>query len=161
MAAHHATESVVHVPLSNGGFAIVDAADAELVLSRRWHGKQRRKQSPIYAYTTSRRLLLAMHRLVAGATPGLQVDHRDRDGLNNRRSNLRLCTNAQNQWNRVKVRGGSQYKGVNRCGRKWRAVIRVDGQQVHLGYFRVEEEAAKAYDAAAVQLFGEFARLNF
>lgn len=91
------------------------------------------------------------------------VDHKDRNGLNNQRSNLRVCTYALNVANSPARTG--RYKGVsisNRAhGVKWRATITYKGIQYHLGYFYTEEEAAIAYDLEARKLFGEYAILNF
>lgn len=111
---------------------------------------------------------LSMHRLVVGAEPGQQVDHVNRDGLDNRRANLRLATNGQNRAN-SRSASASGYKGVYRVPNKgvyrttdkWRAQIRAGGRIIHLGYFGDAETAARAYDAAAREYFGEFARGNF
>jgi HNH endonuclease/AP2 domain len=107
-----------------------------------------------------------MHRLVLGVTdPKIEVDHRDNDGLNNVRSNLRIATKSQNAQNRSFVRGKSRYKGVtwNTKRSEWRANIFVNGHQKFLGAFPEdrEQEAARAYDTAARCYFGEFAHLNF
>ena len=99
------------------------------------------------------------------------LDHKDRDGLNNQKSNLRICTTSQNNHNRRKGRRkgrktSSIYKGVYGWLGSWKAQIGflgISGQQIHryLGCFSVEEEAAKVYDQAAREYFGEFAALNF
>lgn len=106
-----------------------------------------------------------MHRFILGITdPTVQVDHRDTDGLNNRRCNLRIATNVQSSQNRRKrINCASQYKGVNwhACRGTWRVRIQVEGKRVSLGTYRSEIEAAKVYDQAAVKHFGAFALLNF
>jgi hypothetical protein len=101
-----------------------------------------------------------MHRVILGLADGdpTQVDHRNHDGLDNRRSNLRTATPPQNNGNQLKRKGTtSKYKGVSRYkGRRWRAAI----QRRHLGIFGSEEAAATAYNVAASEVFGEYAHLN-
>jgi hypothetical protein len=153
-----------------GHVALVDDEDYELVSQYQWCRKTD-KQGMIYArrkYPPTgdgvQRYQL-MHSLITGLS---YVDHIDRDGLNNQRSNLRTASHAQNMQNRRWAAGSSQYKGVcwhRRIG-KWQAYTAVsqpggNGRKIHLGYFQNEEEAARAYDAAARERFGEFAYLNF
>ncbi len=108
--------------------------------------------------------ILSMHREIIEPPAGLLVDHRNRNGLDNRRDNLRPATHSQNACNRPKKKKtSSRYIGVSfrkRAG-KWAAVIRNKGKKTWLGYFSSEIEAAKAYDAAARKYHGEFASLNF
>lgn len=105
-----------------------------------------------------------LHRVVIGAEPGQEVDHVDANRLNNTRENLRICSRAENMMNRHCFRGGhSGFKGVTfhkRLG-KWAAQITSKNKNKWLGSFDDEAEAARAYDAAARELFGSFARLNF
>lgn len=105
-----------------------------------------------------------MHRLIMNPGPGMVVDHINGNKLDNRRENLRICTPAENARNCGSFRNStSRYKGVHLCSRsgKWRAKIHVNKMHFKIGYFATEEEAARAYDARARELHGEFARLNF
>ena len=102
-------------------------------------------------------------RVIMGSPDGLVVDHINRDKLDNRKSNLRICTLTQNTYNQEKhAEGSSIFKGVHfdKGTRKWRARISPNRKSVHLGLFKTEEEAAKAYDNAAKEFFGEYACLN-
>ncbi len=108
--------------------------------------------------------LISIHRLLLGATKGQQVDHINRNGLDNRRENLRFCTNVQNAQNRKPRKGSSsRYKGVSwdKNTEAWIAQIGIDGKLVRIGKFGNEHLAAEAYDAFAIKYFGEFARPNF
>lgn len=146
---------MAEIRLTQGKIAIVDDADLPLLDGRPWCAQKTRH----HWYAVSRGI--TMHRLLAGAE-GLQVDHIDGDGLNNRRSNLRVGTVSQNQANRRTAFGASRFKGVNRekRGKPWRAAIKVNGRKIHLGAFEDEAEAARAYDQAALEYFGEFACTN-
>jgi hypothetical protein len=154
------------IPLTQGQIALVDDEDYETVSTYRWHFKAGRRTG--YARTEFRDpdgivTSIYMHSLLMGVDPdGRQVDHRDLDGLNNQRSNLRWATRAQQVQN-ISVRRdcAAGLKGVYRKNKKWRATIVVSGKRTALGSFSTKEEAGRAYDAKAVELFGEFARLNF
>jgi AP2 domain len=106
-----------------------------------------------------------MHIAIVGSgDPAIQIDHRDGDGLNNRRANMPLATVSGNQANQKKGdRGKSRYKGVSRRRdrKHWRAQIRVRGKNIERGSFRTERAAARAYDRLARRHFVRFARLNF
>jgi hypothetical protein len=105
-----------------------------------------------------------MHRVLLNAPAGLVVDHRDCNGLNNRKSNLRLCTHQENSYNqRPRLGGTSRFRGVcwHKAKNKYIALIQKEGKRYFLGLFGDEIEAAVVYDIKAMELFGEFAYFNF
>lgn len=171
LAIDPATGGVL-IPLGSrkhrGICAIVDRDDVPLVLASTW-SPQKGRQSTFYAQATGGRdrshVGKLMHRVILGVTdPQMQVDHINHDGLDNRRCNLRLATNQQNQFNRrPNLNASSPYRGVSRVGTddKWEVEIIVDGERTYLGSYYVEELAARVYDVAAVARFGEFANTNF
>lgn len=117
----------------------------------------------LYASARVNKKSTQMHRLIMGVTdPKIKTDHKDHDGFNCQRYNLRIATNSQNGANRT-AKGKSKYLGVfATCkSNKWRAQIRTNGRFIHLGVFLLEEDAAKAYDKEAIKRHGEFANLNF
>jgi hypothetical protein len=151
---------IARIPLSRGLFATVDLADLEAVEPYAWfaHGTG----AHIYAGTQRDCQKFFMHTLLMRPAPGLLVDHIDRDGLMNRRCNMRLATQSENCRNAVSNVGGTPFKGVafHRHSGLYHAVIRHDGRQISLKYHRTPELAAAAYDVAAERLHGAFALTN-
>lgn len=113
------------------------------------------------AYDNGMKRPILMHRFIIGAAPDVEVDHRNEDKLDNRRSNLREATHSGNAINRSATRAKSGYRGVSRDKKTWAASIQVERKTLYLGSFKRPEAAAVAYDAAARRHHGEFARLNF
>jgi hypothetical protein len=149
------------VLLTKGKIALIDDEDWEVVSQHKWCAQHAGK-GYFYAYSRSGSKGLKMHRFIMDAKPGEEVDHINGDTLDNRRKNLRICSRKNNQQNRYKAWGTSQYKGVSWYKRhsKWVAKIHQEGKPTHLGYFDSEIEAAQAYDTKAKELFGEFANIN-
>ena len=150
---------VRRIPLGNGLFATVDAADYERVSKHKWYAK--RHGPTVYATCIRKGRVVYMHRMIMRARKGTIVDHIDGNGLNNRQCNLRLCTHQQNQANRGPCGGSSRFVGVYWNGNKWQAEMRCSGEYFYLGVFDDEVEAAKARDRKAYELHGEYAYLNF
>lgn len=157
---------MIRVPLSKGYIAIVDDEDA-WVLRFRWHASEKHRvdgTKVIYARADVDGKKVGLHGLLLGSVEGFFVDHRDGDGLNCRRGNLRQASKSQNGGNRRK-RGDCnyRYKGISKLPNRkslWRADICINGKGTYLGCFKSDTEAAIAYNRAAAHHFGEFARLN-
>lgn len=159
------------IPLTQGKVALVDAEDFQRVSQFKWHAFKN-QSGKWYARSTSlvRKIgkSLWMHRLILNIGDEHKVDHRDGDGLNNQRTNLRAATSAQNSYNMaLRPTSLSGYKGVSRYNTRhrytgeWVASIKHNGKRLYLGKFKDPKDAALAYDAKAKELFGEFAWLNF
>lgn len=159
----------MQIPLRKGGFTIVDDQDASLALAFNWrrHEDKRTPGRTEYAAFTILKAgkvkLLLLHRLIMQAQDGERIDHIDGNGLNNSRSNLRRCTQSQNRANGRQWKiPPSGFRGVYQRGAKWFSAISTGGRSLsYLGTFTSKEDAARAYDAAAFEKWGEFARLNF
>jgi hypothetical protein len=157
----------VYLALTRGLKALIDAADLELVGRFRWHAYTQSSGRNYVRSCPKRGTQLHLHRVILGAQDGYVVDHANGNSLDNRRSNLRLCTVQENCRNKSAYRdrklAAGSYLGVSlSCGGNFQAQLRRgDGASVNLGVFAQAEDAARAYDAAAVEHFGEFAALNF
>lgn len=154
------------IPLTQGKVAIVDDDMYDYLSQWKWYARKDGKNW--YAQRNDGikpfRKLVLMHREITNAPNGMDVDHWNRNGLDNRRENLRVCTRTENSRNAgLRITNKSGYKGVcwNKQHRVYDAHIRVDGKFLYLGSFSDSREAARAYDAAAKKHYGEFAWLNF
>jgi len=146
---------------TNNGFQFsVSDIDAERISRHRWTAHTANASGKPYIRTYVHGKTIYLHRMLTGCPPTMRVDHKDTDTLNNMRPNLRVTTHDQNNLNRCGF-GLSGYKGVTREKTRFRARITFEEKTRSLGGFATAIEAAKAYDAAAFELFGEFAWLNF
>jgi hypothetical protein len=153
------------IPLTKGKLAIVDDEDYEYLNVNKWYCS-----TTGYATRATRRdhnhkqKRIMMHREIIKAPVDVQVDHIDGNRLNNTKENLRLVTRQQNQMNRrkLKTNSSSKYKGVTFYSKVnlWVATIYFKNKRIHLGYYKTELDAAKAYNNAAKEVHGEYARLN-
>ena len=148
------------IPLTQGKFAIVDDDDYEYLMQWKWYfdrGYARRG-----VCKNGKLTFFLMHRVVAKTAKGLCTDHKNRNKLDNRKDNLRICNYSENAQNMMTKHGNSRFKGVHfhRKDMVWQSYIKHNGKQVHLGSFDCEIEAAKAYNSAAQEFFGEFSCLN-
>lgn len=149
------------VTLTKGYVAVIDAADVHLFYGQNWGVFPR--PGVTYATRGENGTTTYMHRIIMRPEKGFVVDHIDNDGLNNRRSNLRIVTQAENLWNsRVKRTSASGIKGVKWDAErgKWMARIRKHGRQHFLGRFPTMEDAQAAYAAASAELHGKYGRIS-
>jgi len=165
------------IPLTRGKVAMVDDADYEWLMQWKWCARPTQwKDSQKVTWYACRRIRkgerakrvgnISMHTVIMGMAPGEDCDHRDGNGLNNQRFNLRPCNDHGNNGNKGLPRNNSSgLKGVslardrNRT-KKWKACIFKNGKPVQLGRFLTKREAGMAYDVAALEYFGEFAKTN-
>ncbi len=160
-------DKIIH--LTKGKITVVDADEYDKLNSVKWQFQATNKY-PDIGYATRGNTQLtkySMHRVITNAPKGMHVDHENGDRLDNRRQNLRVCTPGENIINmQLLPRNTSGFKGVTTGytrvdgTKSWRAALGIDNKRVALGSFLTAEDAARAYDAAAIEEFGEFARTN-
>lgn len=157
--------TTLELDLADGHRAVIDRADEALVTGFDWRPQVHAKT--VYVHAWHRNLHVYLHRLIIGAGTDEQVDHKNGDGLDNRLLNLRVATKSENGANRPKDTNRhraaftSTFKGVywDKKRETWVAIIH-DKKSRYLGRFDNEESAARAYDVAALEVWGDFARLN-
>jgi hypothetical protein len=154
------------ISLTQNKSAIIDSEDYDNVKNHTWYAN---KRDGIW-YAESGRVGNkgnSIHRLILNVNSNEQIDHINGDGLDNRKCNLRIVSNQQNKFNsrKQKTRNRkmclSKYKGVSKNNNKWYSRIVKDGTIIYLGTFNTEEDAARAYDSKAIELFGKYAKINF
>ena len=155
------------IKLTQGQFAKVDDEDYEWLSQWKWYAL--RHKETFYAMrniiVNGRRTTQRMHQLIMGDNPlKLDIDHIWGDGIDNQKHMLRFCTHQENVMNaKPRKNCSSKYKGVSwdKRSKIWESCIKINGKKIFLGYFIIEEDAARTYDAACIKYFGEFARPNF
>ena len=151
--------AVVEIPLTRGFKARISSEDFERVSRHKWCVCIPSSGKP-YACATIHQKFVYLHRFILDAPKDVAIDHADSDGLNCTRANLRTATATQNSANRRHIRAASGYKGVRARRERFLAQIKHRGRQIFLGSFSSAEEAAAAYDTAAVAIFGSYACTN-
>lgn len=155
----------IKIPLTKGFHAIIDPCDFNLVSKYTWRTSG--EDGDYYAATNMKVKrnvvkLVRLHNFIMKPKESKRVDHRDRNWLNHVRKNLRICSVAQNNQNRVSKKNRQyRYRGIYLYNNRWLATIRFDRKLKHLGRYDTDIQAAKAYDEAAKKYHGEFAVLNF
>lgn len=151
------------IPLTKEKFALVDDEDYEWLNQFKWHyagnGCARRNTSKVWG----KPIHVSMHRVIMSCPDGLVVDHINGDRLDNQKQNLRICTQSENSMNRVLASNNTcGYKGVywHKGKKRWYAHITINGKQKHIGLFKNIHDAARRYNEKALELFGEFAKVN-
>ncbi len=155
-------DNVFSIPLGRGNYAIVDTKNLRTLSSYRWYlfDKGNRR----YAKRYEKNKTFFMHREILKTPDGFLTDHINGNGLDNREANLRVCTREQNKQNSIKRKKlSSKFKGVDwyKAYKKWRVRITSEKKPMFIGLYNDEVRAAQAYDQKAIELFGEFANLNF
>ena len=156
------------IKLTHEKVTLVDDEDFEYLNQWKWRASKNKKSKTYYAQRDicidNKRTTVFMHRIIMNPNKHMLIDHIDMNGLNNLKTNLRICNHSQNQCNR-KSWGLSKYLGVSIKKKRsiiyYQTLIKVNKKSLYIGIFKSEIEAAKAYDKAAKEYHGEYANLNF
>lgn len=142
---------------------LMDIEDVQILIDYTWHKHHNKTNNTIYmrGWCKKTRKKKMMHRIIMKAPDNKQVDHINGNTLDNRKSNLRICSHSENIRNRGQRKDSTtNYKGVFRSGNRWGASIGVNSDKIYLGTFDTAKEAAIEYNKAALKYHGEFANLN-
>lgn len=154
------------IKLSKGKVALIDDEDFEYLSKYKWYANEDNKTGKYYAkraiYINGKQVKIPMQRVILNAPFNMEIDHINGNTLDNRRTNLRICTHAQNCKNCIRKKGVSKYRGVYwyKNTKRWKSQISIDNKRISLGYYKNEIDAAIAYNLAAMKYHREFAVLN-
>lgn len=151
------------IKLTRNKFTIIDDESYCYFENHSWHVTKQGYVARRYTYAKGKTKIILIHRIIMNCPSGLMVDHINRNSLDNRKSNLRICNKSQNAANsKIASNNTSGYRGVkwSKIGKKWMSSIRVMGKDIYLGYFFNKLDAARTYNKAAEKYFGKFAYLN-
>uniref|UniRef100_A0A6H1ZQL7 Putative homing endonuclease n=1 Tax=viral metagenome TaxID=1070528 RepID=A0A6H1ZQL7_9ZZZZ len=154
------------IRLTQNKVALVDDEDFEYLNQFKWYAHK--YPNTYYAVrhirlANGKQATIPMHRVILNVPKGMETDHKNQNGWDNRRMNLRICTRQENMMNRNSYKNSSsRFKGVvwHKRNKKWQAQIRYNGRTIYLGRSFSEREASFMYDKKAIELFGKFAKLN-
>ena len=152
-----------YIPLTQDKFAIVDDEDYDFLMQWKWFAQFNWNKTGFYARRREGKRKIYMHRVIMKTPPNKYTDHINHISHDNRKCNMRICTNKENQENRqVHIFGKtSKYRGVSLENKKYVACIKHNDKKIRLGRYDIETDAAHAYDSAAKQLYGNVVCLNF
>jgi hypothetical protein len=153
------SEDYYLVQIASGHTTKIDIDDFEKYKGICWYALKG-TSDVFYMHTRYNGKTIGLHRLIMDAPKGLYVDHINRDPMDNRKKNLRICTPSQNQGNRKPTGDNRKYKGIFWYKNRWVASIYKNNKSNYIGRYKTPEEAALAYNKAAIEHFGEFALLN-
>lgn len=152
------------IQLTQGYIALIDDEDFERINRFTWCAAKSNENYYAIRKNYNESGTIRMHRVILNINDTkIKIDHIDNNSLNNQKSNLRIASNSENKRNQIKHKiTSSKYKGVHfrKDNKKWRAGVRLNDQQINLGQFNNEIDAALAYNTAAIKYFGEFAKIN-
>lgn len=151
----------MRIELTKGLFAEVDPEDFEWLNQWSWHTLKCGKHFYAAMREKNKGKIILMHRLILKAKKKEIVDHKDGNGLNNNKTNIRICNLMQNRANQKAIGKTLKFKGIKKHRKKFQAHIGYKNKLIYIGTFISDIEAARAYDKKALEIFGEFANINF
>lgn len=150
------------IKLTQGKYALVDNEDFLMLSEHSWYIHKTTNPKNFYARTNVKGIKknFYMHRMIMNFPKGKEIDHINGNKLDNRKSNLRICTRQENGRNINYIKSTSGYRGVYKAKKRWKSTIKFNGKIIYIGSFKLKEDGALAYNKKAKELFGKFVNLN-